>query len=225
MPSKLKSDTARTNGAKSHGPVTPEGRAKSSANSVRHGLTAKSVVLPHESSEDFQLLLDGYVAQFHPQTEVEMELVETMAIARWRLRRIVTIEANLLANEMVSHAEEIDGKFDGIDGDGRMAWVFQHLANQGQSLALIIRYEGTLNRAYDRAFKQLHLLQSVRNPSQPNEPKPGAAPRRPPAPADSSNTNQTQINVETVGPNLTTASEPRPCLAGNCDIVDSIGRL
>jgi hypothetical protein len=160
MPSKLKSDTARTNGAKSHGPVTPEGRAKSSANSVRHGLTAKSVVLPHESTEDFQLLLDGYVAQFRPQTEVEIELVETMAIARWRLRRIVAIEANLFNTEMLRRAEEIDREFSDIDGDGRLARVFRNLA-QGQSLALIIRYEGTLNRSYDRAFKQLQLLQSV----------------------------------------------------------------
>jgi hypothetical protein len=223
MPSKLKSDTARTNGAKSHGPVTPEGRAKSSANSVRHGLTAKSVVLPHESTEDFQLLLDGYVAQFRPQTEVEIELVETMAIARWRLRRIVAIEANLFNTEMLRRAEEIDNEFSDIDGDGRLARVFRNLA-QGQSLALIIRYEGTLNRSYDRAFKQLQLLQSVRNPPQPNEPKPTPAPATS-TPADSSNTTQTQANAETISPSLTTASEPRPCFAGNCDIVDSIGPL
>src|SRR4029077_5819829 len=84
----LKSETARANGAKSHGPVTPEGRSASSRNSLRHGFTAKSVVLPTESSEDFQELLDSYIAQFHPQGGVEMDLIQAMAAARWRLQRM-----------------------------------------------------------------------------------------------------------------------------------------
>jgi hypothetical protein len=96
MPTQLKSDTARANGAKSRGPVTPEGRARSSQNAIRHGLSAKSVVLPTESGEQFQLLLDSYIDQFHPQTPVETELVVLMAAARWRLRRICGIETNLL---------------------------------------------------------------------------------------------------------------------------------
>src|SRR5258707_1183927 len=68
MPSQLQSDTARANGAKSNGPATPEGRAISSRNSLRHGLTAKAVVLPGESQEEFQALLDAYIDQFQPAT-------------------------------------------------------------------------------------------------------------------------------------------------------------
>jgi hypothetical protein len=77
-----KSDTSRANGAKSRGPVTREGRAKSARNSIRHGLRAKSIVLPTESEEEFQSLLDSYHDQFDPQTGVEMELVEAIAVAR-----------------------------------------------------------------------------------------------------------------------------------------------
>lgn len=179
MPSQIKTETARANGAKSRGPITPEGRAASSRNSIRHGLTAKSVVLPTESTEEFQLLRDAYVDQFHPQSQVEMELVETMAVARWRLRRIVTIETTLLGTEMVRRVEDIDDEFNAVDGDDRLAWVFQKLADEGKSLGLLVRYEGTLNRSYDRAFKQLLLLQSTRKPPQPNEPEPAPASRRP----------------------------------------------
>jgi len=82
-----KAEAARANGAKSRGPATSEGRAKSSRNSLRHGLSAKSVLLPAESREQFHLLLDAHIQQFHPANPVEMDLVEAMAVARWRLRR------------------------------------------------------------------------------------------------------------------------------------------
>jgi len=172
MSSQLKSETARTNGAKSHGPDTPQGRATSSRNSLRHGFAAKSVVLPTESSSEFQALLDSYVVQFDPQGGVEEDLVQTMVAARWRLRRISTIETTLLNNEMTSRAKECRRELHCPDDDARLAWVFRKLADNGQGLALLMRYEGTLNRSYDRAFKQLLLLQSTRNRTPPNEPKP-----------------------------------------------------
>jgi len=174
--SQLKSETARANGAKSRGPVTPEGRAISSRNSLRHGFTAASVVLPTESSEDFQALLDSYTHQFQPQSGVEMELVQTMAAARWRLRRVSTIETTLLNNEMTRHAKDCRRELNNPDDLARLAWVFQNLADNGQSLALLMRYEGALNRSYDRAFKQLLLLQSAPHRAQPNEPKPNPNP-------------------------------------------------
>ena len=176
MSSELQSQTARANGAKSHGPVTPEGRAASSRNSLRHGFTAKSVVLPTESSEAFQELLDSYIDQFHPQGGVEMDLIQAMAAARWRLQRMCSIETALLSTEIVRRNEDIDEEFENMRDVDRLAWVFQKLADHGPTLALLMRYEGALNRSYDRAFKQLLLLQSPRRRPQPNEPKPHPAP-------------------------------------------------
>jgi hypothetical protein len=143
MPTNLKSETARANGAKSRGPATPEGRARSSRNSLRHGLSAKSVVLPAESHEQFLLLLDAHIQQFQPASDVEMELVEAMAVARWRLRRIWAIETSLLAHELQRRAEDMDDEFTEMSGEDRLAWVFQKLADNKQSLSLLARYEGT----------------------------------------------------------------------------------
>jgi hypothetical protein len=168
-----KAEAARANGAKSRGPATPEGRAKSSRNSLRHGLSAKSVVLPAESHEQFQLLLDAHIQQFHPANPVEMDLVEAMAVARWRLRRIWAIETSLLGHELERRAEDMDEEFSEMSADDRLAWVFQKIADNDQSLSLLARYEGNLNRAFDRAFKQLALLKSQRQ----NEPKVGPASR------------------------------------------------
>jgi hypothetical protein len=169
MSSELKSETARINGAKSRGPVTPEGKARSSANSRRHGLTA-SVLIDGESDEHFQLLLAGYLDQFQPQTAVETDLCEVMAIARWRLRRLLAIETHLFDLELVLGRKRMDAELCELETDERLAWVFQKMTNTGNSLALLIRYEGSLNRSYDKALKQLLQLQSIRQNRPPKGP-------------------------------------------------------
>ena len=157
--SKLKSDTARTNGAKSNGPVTDEGKAISSRNSLRHGLRAKAVVLTDESQEEFDELREDYIQRFQPADRVESDLVDTMAATRWRLLRIAAIESGILS-------EGIDRAIK-FDSDNHLSVAFQ--ANE-DSLAKLTRYENSLNRTFDRALKQLQLLQKSRpSPEPPTE--------------------------------------------------------
>ena len=172
MPSALKSETARINGAKSRGPVTPEGKARSADNSRRHGLTAASIVLPGESAAHFQLLLADYMNYFQPQTGVEADLVEVMAVARWRLRRLLAIETHQLELEMTRRKRTC------LVHEDRLADAFQQLSDTSNSLALLLRYEASINRSYDKALKQLQELQSTRPVgSFRNLPCAGAAPR------------------------------------------------
>ena len=159
-----KSDTARANGAMSHGPVTPEGRARSSCNSLRHGLTAEAVVLGTESHEQFQFLLDSFLDRFQPADGVELELVEAMAAARWRLRRLLAIETRILEIETLRRGDSLDREFKPIDDTDRLAHGFQHVADNDRSLMVLTRYEATLNRTFDRALKQLTQLQSAPRP-------------------------------------------------------------
>ena len=168
MSSALKSETARINGAKSRGPVTPEGKARSSANSRRHGLASASILMEGESAEDFQLLRADFIKQFQPQTAVETDLVDVMAIARWRLRRLLAIEAHLFDLEILHRKDELKyrSKQKVLEQEDRLAFVFQRLGDNGNSLTLLLRYEGSLNRSYDKALKQLLLLQSA-NPKPP----------------------------------------------------------
>jgi hypothetical protein len=53
MSSERKINANRINGAKSHGPVTPEGRLASSRNSLVHGLLSEAIILEGESAERF----------------------------------------------------------------------------------------------------------------------------------------------------------------------------
>ena len=167
MASQSKSDAARENGKKSRGPVTPQGKENSSRNALKHGLTAEFAVLPGESEQDFADLLEAHVTLHQPANPVEMELVETMALARWRLRRMAALESNLFENELFLSKKQIKEKFDTIPDLGRLAFVFQH---QTVSLALLIRYESSLTRLHDRTYKHLKELQKLRNEPKPKEP-------------------------------------------------------
>src|SRR5713226_9534213 len=91
MPSQLKSDTARANGAKSRGPKSAETREKSSRNSFRHGFTSRhTILLECENPDEFQEMCDDFAATYHPATPAEQDLVDEMVAARWRIHRIRT---------------------------------------------------------------------------------------------------------------------------------------
>jgi hypothetical protein len=63
----------RLNAQKSTGPKTPEGRATVRLNSLTHGLTAKTLVLPGESEEDFEELERLRTQRPEPQEPQEQE--------------------------------------------------------------------------------------------------------------------------------------------------------
>jgi hypothetical protein len=112
MPSELKSETSRINGAKSHGPKTPEGKETSSRNAIKHGFTERNTfILQCESKEDFQEFWAEHIAIHQPVTAPEKELVEQMAIARWRIRRFVNAETVLIDCEIVRNRDKIEKEF------------------------------------------------------------------------------------------------------------------
>jgi len=92
---------ARENGAKSRGPKTSRGKAVASRNAMRHGLTARAVVLPGvESTEDWTEHRRGIVASLSPIGALETELAERVALLTWRLRRVVRVETATIAGQI-----------------------------------------------------------------------------------------------------------------------------
>ena len=85
----------RRNALKSTGPITPEGKARSSRNAVRHGLTAETVIAGMEHVEDYQAFEAAITAGYDAETAVERELVLRLASVLWRLRRATGIESAL----------------------------------------------------------------------------------------------------------------------------------
>src|SRR5579859_1890954 len=155
MLSNLKSDTARANGAKSRGPTTPEGKEKSSRNALKHGLTAGvgNILLDSEDPDEFQQVLNKLLGIHEPARPAETDLVEEMAAARWRIRRMWTIETGLFNAEMLT--QQSNPSLSAGDPAVHLASAFHKLADDSRSLALASRYEARLQRTYDRAYRTL----------------------------------------------------------------------
>ena len=66
---------ARENGAKSHGPATPEGRDISKYNALKHGFTARVICISTENKEEFAGYFERTVIELDPQDQVQMDLV------------------------------------------------------------------------------------------------------------------------------------------------------
>ena len=79
---------SRANGAKSRGPLSPEGKTRSARNSLKHGLLARIVVLPDESSSRFENFVALLNEALHPETAMDHLLIGKMAAAHWRQIRI-----------------------------------------------------------------------------------------------------------------------------------------
>jgi hypothetical protein len=149
----------RRNALKSTGPKTLEGKAAVSMNSLRHGLRARTVVLPGENREEFTQLCDDLEVEWHPQSRTEQFYVEQMAVSQWKLIRMEVSEVNLFK-----------------DGDSAK--------NQLPLLDRLWQAECRLERSYARAQRELERLQKSRpNPEPPPvevpEPAPQAAPQDP----------------------------------------------
>jgi hypothetical protein len=86
----------RRNALRSTGPRTEEGKRASRCNALRHGLTAETVIDGLEDGEDYRGFEAAVIADYDAQTAVERELVLRLASLLWRLRRIISIETDLL---------------------------------------------------------------------------------------------------------------------------------
>ena len=136
MSTRAQRRAARRNAEQSTGPVTPEGKSATRFNAVRHGLCSQQALLPGEDSEALADLAREFHKSTRPVGPQELYCVERMILSYWRMRRIGALEAEVLQ----STVEE----------------------GRDKRLSLLIRYETSLQRTYDRASAELRNLQYMR---------------------------------------------------------------
>ena len=85
----------RRNAARSTGPRTKSGKARSNRNALKHGLSAEQVVMLDENPAAFEALRSKLFEHYQPTDPVAEHLVEQVAACIWRLRRVPEIEAGI----------------------------------------------------------------------------------------------------------------------------------
>ena len=134
----------------STGPRTDAGKAISSMNSLKHGLTSRRVVLPGEDQAEFDRLHNQLLSDHAPVGALETELVAEIAACLWRLQRARRYESTILETSsfelFVSHT-------------------------QAKGFETLLRYMSAIERQLNRAIVRLRDTQTQRRKSETTQPQ------------------------------------------------------
>jgi hypothetical protein len=127
----------------STGPRSEEGKARSSQNARKHGLTAKELVVASEQRVEFEELLAEFEAEIRPQGPIQQTLFDELVGAAWNLRRIRSLEAELYASAGAASYSEL-------------------LANDDLQAKLdrLARHKTRIERTFHRSLRELKALQT-----------------------------------------------------------------
>ena len=162
MTTEKKKEAARMNGAKSRGPVTAEGKARSSQNALTHGLTAATVVLPGESEDRFHALLASMVEAYVPGTDYEVSLVEKMAALTWQQDRLLAIDTETLNVQMQMMAPAVDAETANLSPVTRVTLAYRELSDNSRVLPNLDRHASRIRRQFNQLRAELLALQNAR---------------------------------------------------------------
>jgi hypothetical protein len=102
-----KAKISRENGAKSRGPKTEQGKARSSRNALKTGEYSekfKHFIPPHEACianeerQGYETLVEQLIAIYKPVNQLALDAVIDIAVSRWQIRRFqacITMTWNL----------------------------------------------------------------------------------------------------------------------------------
>ncbi len=195
MASPAQIEANRTNALLSGGPVAPEGRASSSHNAVKFGHTGQTVLLKTDDVELYKTHVQYYVDKFQPANQDERIRVQDIADTEWRLLRIPSSEAAILALGRVKLAPLVANETDEkareemLEAEVLLTYrkdfsnlslqhsrLTRHRLNIAKAQRAVVRRQGgkELARPFGRALDTAPVLRAfVRNSTKCN---PAAAP-------------------------------------------------
>jgi hypothetical protein len=168
----------RRNAQKSTGPRTVEGKQRSSMSALKHGLTARTLVLPHEDALAYGQIRESLYNQYEPATEQECMLVDQLASAWWRTIRVRQIETDMLDLQI----QTLNGTYPEkkkTKATDRTGLALRFMTESEKDFVNFMRYDAQIERAFYRALNTLEKLQAARRRTEPRPSGSGRAPATP----------------------------------------------
>src|ERR1019366_7942604 len=179
----------RANAAKSTGPRTPQGKARSTQNARKHGFTASTfAVVRLEDLQEVAHLKDDLLAVFQPVNSQELFALERIALAQQALLRAARFESGLFTTCLNESLDSGDNPMvmmnpDLVAGDIEITRAqnrnyllgegFRRDARHSNSWSLLLRYQAQAERhgapSGPRAVEEFERLKALRE-ELPNEP-------------------------------------------------------
>lgn len=158
-PSISQLEANRRNAQLSTGPKTPEGKAASSRNALKTGLTGRTVVLPSEDAAVYERHTEAVFEEFKPAGDRETELTQSVADSRWRLARIPGLESAIYALGRMKFAEEFQAVPAAEAALLIEAQTFLTFQRQLNNLTI---QESRLRRQCEKDIAELRRIQEIR---------------------------------------------------------------
>ncbi len=114
MPTSAQIDANRNNAQLSTGPTSDNGKAKSSLNAVKTGLTGRTILLPSDDAAMYETHIAGFIDRWAPGDDGERNLVQSLADTEWRLLRIPSLEMGIYALGRLEFAELFANEDDSV---------------------------------------------------------------------------------------------------------------
>lgn len=201
-------NASRVNGAKSHGPVTPEGKAKSSQNGTTHGLFSDSLLLRKESREAWNQLSADLVERFDPVGNVELNIIYQMAVTTWRSQRAINMEAAIIDME-IDVVELTDAPANSPEDEVRIAaTAYVKAVGRDKAILELGRQSIRLDNLWMRWHKKLKELQEDRKRTEAAAP--AGQPAEPEQAKENSKSEPGVVEISSFQRNMSNDPEPGP---------------
>jgi hypothetical protein len=152
---------SRANGGSSKGPKTAAGKKNSSRNALKHGLAAEHIVIPGESMDRFDDLLEDILSRRPYAGELELTFLRGLAQDLWRLERARHLSRDTHMLRMRRQESEVEEKWINPTSDLRATISLQYELGPTGDIKNISLYESRIHRHIKQTLQELAMVEEL----------------------------------------------------------------